>query len=298
MENISDMSVDKDHILRISLRQGRLRALIATAKDTVQEAHQRHDTSAVASAALGRLLIAGGMMGTFLKEKEDLITLRIKADGPLGGALVTANNQGEVKGYVGNPHAEVANYGNGKLNVAGVIGQGHLTVTRDGYGEPYQSTVALQSGEVAEDITYYFAQSEQTPSVVALGVLVERDLSIRAAGGFIVQLLPGADEEDICFLEERLRDLPAVTSLLDQGLQPKDIALRLFAPEDFQVLERLPLTFTCHCNRQRVEKALISLGKEELAAMIAEDGEAEINCHFCNSTYVFSNDELQTLCEN
>lgn len=287
-----------DYIVRATAGNGSIRAFAATTRDLVQKAREIHHTSPVASAALGRLLTAAAMMGSMLKGEKDLVTLQIRGDGPLQGAVVSGDCRGQVKGYVFNPNMEVPDKYPGKLDVGGAVGAGYLSVIKDiGMREPYAGRIQLVSGEIAEDLTYYFAQSEQTPSAVGLGVLVETDTSIRRAGGFMIQLLPGAEEGLVEKLEERLGAVPYVTDLLDEGKTPEEILELLLGGMDLRILDRLPATFSCNCSRQRVEKALISIGREELEKIIQEDGKANLHCHFCAKEYDFTKDELLRLLE-
>lgn len=288
-----------DYQIRLTAANGEIRAFIASTRDTVNTAASLHQTSPVMSAALGRLLTATVMMGTMLKDDKDMITAGIRADGPAGGLLATADRHGHVKGYVGNPAADVPKRPDGKLNVGGVIGKGRLTVSKDmGSREPYNSTVALRSGEIAEDFTYYFAQSEQIPSAVALGVLVDVDYNIRQAGGLIVQLMPGASEATITYLEEKLQDLGALTDRFDAGQTPETLAEDLFGEIGYQLLEQTPLSWQCNCSRDKTEKALIAIGHKELSTLLAQDGKADLECHFCTASYHFSADDLQALIDS
>lgn len=288
-----------DYQIRLTAANGEIRAFIASTRDTVNTAASLHQTSPVMSATLGRLLTATVMMGTMLKDDKDMITAGIRADGPAGGLLATADRHGHVKGYVGNPTADVPKRPDGKLNVGGVIGKGRLTVSKDmGSREPYNSTVALRSGEIAEDFTYYFAQSEQIPSAVALGVLVDVDYSIRQAGGLIVQLMPGASEATIAYLEEKLQDLGALTDRFDAGQTPEALAEDLFGEIGYQLLEQTPLSWQCNCSRDKTEKALIAIGRKELNTLLAQDGKADLECHFCTASYHFSADDLQALIDS
>lgn len=289
----------KDQILRVTAADGMIRGFFADTRDTVNRAADIHRTTPVMSAALGRLLSAGVMMGLMLKNEDDLITLAIKSSGAAGGILVTADHRGRVKGYANNPGAEAELKANGKLNVSGVVGAGDLTVIKDmGLKEPYVGKTELQTGEIAEDIAYYFAQSEQTPSVVSLGVLVDVDYSIRQAGGFILQLMPGASDEIVEFLEQKVRELNGITTLYEEGQTPETLAERLFFDVGYTVLERVPVEFYCNCSRERVEKALVAIGKTELEKILAEDKKASVNCHFCNKQYDFSQLDLESLIQD
>jgi len=288
-----------DYIVRGLAANDTIRMFAATTRDLVQHAREVHHTSPVASAALGRMLTASAMMGVMLKGEKDLLTLQIRGTGPLQGVLATADSKGNVKGYVFQPNVEVPDKCKGKLNVSEAIGAGFLTVTRDvGLKEPYAGQIELVSGEIAEDLTYYFTQSEQTPSAIALGVLVDTDTSIKQSGGFIIQLLPDAPEENIIQLEENLGKLPAITTLLEEGKTPEDILKIVFEGMDLQITERVPTQFYCNCTRERVEKALISIGEVELEKMIHEDKKANLHCHFCGKEYDFDEQDLNTLLNN
>ena len=287
-----------DYIVRATAGDGSIRAFAATTRGLVQKAREIHHTSPVASAALGRLLTAAAMMGSMLKGDKDLVTLQIRGDGPLQGIVLSGDCCGRVKGYVFNPNVELPDKYPGKLNVGGAIGAGYLDVIKDiGMREPYAGRIELVTGEIAEDLTYYFAQSEQTPSAVGLGVLVETDTSVRRAGGFMIQLLPGADEGMVSRLEEKLRHVPYVTDLLDAGKTPEEILELLLGDMGLRILDRLPASFSCNCDRQRVEKALISIGREELEKIIEEDGKANLHCHFCAKEYDFTKSDLLCLLE-
>ncbi len=287
-----------DYIVRATAGDGSIRAFAATTRGLVQKAREIHHTSPVASAALGRLLTAAAMMGSMLKGDKDLVTLQIRGDGPLQGIVVSGDCCGRVKGYAFNPNVELPDKYPGKLDVGGAIGAGYLDVIKDiGMREPYAGRIELVTGEIAEDLTYYFAQSEQTPSAVGLGVLVETDTSVRRAGGFMIQLLPGADEGMVSRLEEKLRHVPYVTDLLDAGKTPEEILELLLGDMGLRILDRLPASFSCNCDRQRVEKALISIGREELEKIIEEDGKANLHCHFCAKEYDFTKSDLLCLLE-
>lgn len=287
-----------DHMIRATAAQGQIRAFGATTRDLVETARASHNTSPVATAALGRLLTAGVMMGSMMKNDRDLLTLKIQGDGPIGGITVTADAKGNVKGYVNNPMVALPCNDKGKLDVAGALGIGVLSVIRDvGLKEPYVGQTILVSGEIAEDLTYYYATSEQTPSSVALGVLMNKDNTVRQAGGFMIQLMPGASEEVIGTLEERIGGISSVTSLLDEGMGPAQILENLLSGMDPEITDRMYARFFCGCTRQRVEKALVSIGKQELKDMIQEGRPIEMNCHFCNKRYEFSVEELRLLLE-
>ena len=283
-------------MIRATAAQGQIRAFAASTRDLVEQARAGHNTSPVATAALGRLLTAGVMMGSMMKNQQDLLTLKIQGDGPIGGLTVTADANGNVKGYVNNPLVMLPCNDKDKLDVAGALGIGVLSVIRDvGLKEPYVGQTILVSGEIAEDLTYYYATSEQTPSSVALGVLMNKDNTVRQAGGFMIQLMPGATEEVIGKLEERIGAISSVTSLLDEGMSPEQILEELLAGMDVEFTDRMDVRFYCGCTRKRVEKALVSIGKKELEDMICEGKPIEMNCHFCNAAYEFSVEELKEL---
>ena len=285
----------KDYIVRATAGDGQIRAFAATTGNLVEEARKRHDTSPVATAALGRLLTAGAMMGGMMKNETDVLTLQIKGDGPLGGITVTADAKGDVKGYVDHPEAMMPPK-NGKLDVGGAVGIGLLNVIKDmGLKEPYVGQVALQTGEIAEDLTYYFAASEQVPSAVGLGVLMNKDNTVRQAGGFIVQLMPFAEESTIAKLEENVQKITSVTNLLEEGHTPESLLEKVLEGFDMEINEKVPTEFYCNCSRERVEKALISIGRKELNEMIQEGKSIEMNCHFCNKNYEFTVEELKEI---
>ena len=284
----------KDYMVRATAANAQIRAFACTTKNLVEVARQAHNTSPVMSAALGRLLSAGAMMGSMLKGEKDLLTLQIKGDGPGGGVTVTADANGNVKGYVDVPDVILPANALGKLDVSGAMGKGYLQIIRDlGLKEPYVGKIELQSGEIAEDLTYYFAVSEQIPSSVGLGVLMEKDNTVKQAGGFIIQLMPFATEEVISRLEENLSKMTSVTKMLEEGNSPERMLQIILDGFDVEFTEEKPVQFYCNCDKERVEKALISVGKKELQAMI-DDGETiEVNCHFCNTNYGFTVDELK-----
>lgn len=287
-----------DYIIRATAANGQIRAFAATTKDTVETAKNAHNTSPVATAALGRLLTAGAMMGVMMKGDKDLLTLRMEGDGPIGGLLVSADSKGHVKGYAFNPEVMLPPNAKGKLDVGGALGIGVLSVIRDiGLKEPYVGQTILVSGEIAEDLTYYYATSEQIPSSVALGVLMNKDNTVRQAGGFIIQLLPGASDEMIDKLEARLDEFASITSLLDEGKTPEEILDELLGEFGLEILDKMPTGFVCNCEKSRVAKAIISLGKKEIAEMIEEGKPIEVSCHFCNKLYTFTVEELKEMLE-
>ena len=285
----------KDYIVRATAGDGQIRAFAATTGNLVEEARKRHDTSPVATAALGRLLTAGAMMGGMMKNETDVLTLQIKGDGPLGGITVTADAKGDVKGYVDHPEAMMPPK-NGKLDVGGAVGIGLLNVIKDmGLKEPYVGQTILQTSEIAEDLTYYFATSEQIPTSVALGVLMEKNNTVKQAGGFIIQLMPFASEELISDLEKRLGEFTSITALLDQGMEPLDIVKQIFEGYNVEVTDTIPTKWHCNCSKERFSQAVISLGKKEIANLLADNKPIEVNCQFCNSSYTFSPEELENM---
>jgi molecular chaperone Hsp33 len=288
----------EDYIIRMSAGNGSVRAFFAYTKNTVGQAQRLHSLSPVATAALGRLLTGAAIMGAMLKNDQDILTITAKGDGPLKGIVVTADNKVNVKGYVYEPIVDLPLKPSGKLDVGGAIGQGVLTVIKDmGLKEPMSGQVPLVSGEIADDLTYYFAKSEQIPSSIALGVLVDTDYSCKEAGGFIIQLMPDTPEEVISAIEKKLPYLEPVTTLLDKGNSPEDIMKMILGDLDIIFYEKTPVNFKCDCDRTRVEKALISVGKEELKDMLENDKNANLRCHFCNKEYDFTENDLKELLE-
>ena len=285
-----------DYIIRATAANDQIRAFAAVTTEMVETAREHHNTSPVATAALGRLLTAGAMMGSMMKGEKDVLTLQIKAGGPLQGITVTADSQGNVKGYVGNPDVCIPANSKGKLDVAGAVGPGFLTVIKDmGLKEPYSGQVMLQTCEIAEDLTYYFATSEQVPSSVGLGVLMEKDNTVKQAGGFIIQLMPFTDDEVINKLEENLKKVNSVTNLLEEGHTPESLLEKVLEGFDVQINEKMDTRFHCNCSKERVAKALISIGRKELNEMIQEGKPIEMNCHFCNTNYNFTVEELKEI---
>lgn len=284
-----------DYMVRATAAEGQIRAFAATSKELVEKARQIHETSPVVSAALGRLLTGGVMMGAMLKGERDMVTLQVSGDGPIRGLTVTADSKGNVKGYAIEPQIMLPPSPAGKLDVGKAVGAGSLRVVKDmGLKEPYVGQTVLQTGEIAEDLTYYFAASEQVPSSVGLGVLMEKNNTVRQAGGFILQLMPFASEEVIEELERRLREFPSVTAVLQEGRSPEEM-LGMLLGESLSVTDTMPIRFHCGCDKQRVERAIISIGKKDVEEMIAEGKEIEVNCHFCNTFYHFSVEELKEL---
>ena len=285
-----------DYIIRATAANDQIRVFAAVTTEMVETAREHHNTSPVATAALGRLLTAGAMMGSMMKGEKDVLTLQIKAGGPLQGITVTADSQGNVKGYVGNPDVCIPANSKGKLDVAGAVGPGFLTVIKDmGLKEPYSGQVMLQTCEIAEDLTYYFATSEQVPSAVGLGVLMNKNNTVRQAGGFIVQLMPFAEEEVISRLEQNVQKINSVTNLLEEGHTPESLLEKVLEGFDMQINEKMDTRFHCNCSKERVAKALISIGRKELNEMIQEGKPIEMNCHFCNTNYNFTVEELKEI---
>ena len=283
----------KDYIVRATAGEGQVRAFAATTRELVEEARGRHNTSPVATAALGRLLTAGTMMGSMMKNDTDVLTLQIKADGPLAGITVTADANGNVKGYVENPNVVIPPK-NGKLDVGGAVGIGLLNVIKDmGLKEPYVGQTILVTSEIAEDLTYYFANSEQVPSSVGLGVLMNKDNTVRCAGGFIVQVMPFVTDEVLNKLEENIKKICSVTSMLDAGDTPEQMLGHVLDGLDMVVTDTLETKFACNCSHERIEKAIISVGKKDIQEMIDAGEEVEVKCHFCNTAYKFTVEELK-----
>ena len=283
-----------DYIVRATAAEGQIRAFAATTREMAETARKAHDCSPVATAALGRLLTAGAMMGVMMKGDKDVLTLQIKGEGPIGGLTVTADSHGNVKGYAEDPQVMLPANLAGKLDVGGAVGPGILYVIKDlGMKEPYVGQTELQTGEIAEDLTYYFAASEQVPSSVGLGVLMEKNNTVKQAGGFIIQLMPFTDEIVIEALEAKIAQVRPVTAMLDDGMTPEQILEELLGELGLEINDTLPTQFHCSCSKERVSKALISVGAKELQSMIDDGKEIEVNCHFCNTNYSFSVDELK-----
>ena len=284
-----------DYIGRATAADNQIRAFAATTRDMVETAREHHETSPVATAALGRLLTAGAMMGSMMKNDTDMLTLQIRADGPLGGITVTADAHGDVKGYVLNPDVMLPPK-NGKLDVGGAVGIGLLNVIKDmGLKEPYVGQTILVTSEIAEDLTYYFANSEQVPSSVGLGVLMEKDNTVRRAGGFIIQLMPFAEDKTIDKLEENLKKVTSVTELLDKGYTPEQLLEELLGDLGLEITDTIPTRFYCNCSKERVEQAVVSIGRKDIQEMIDEGEDIEVKCHFCNTAYKYTIDELKEI---
>lgn len=285
-----------DYIVRATAGNGQIRAFAAYTKNVAEQARIAHNTSPVITAALGRLLTAGAMMGVTLKGDDDLLTLKINGSGPAKGLVVTADAKANVKGYALVPDVMLPPNVQGKLDVSGALGIGILSVIKDmGLKDPYVGQVELKTGEIAEDLTYYFATSEQVPSAVGLGVLMNKDNTVRQAGGFIVQLMPYADDKLIDALEAKITAMPSVTTLLDAGKSPEDLIEYLLGDFEPEILETIPTKFSCNCDKKRVEKALIAVGKKELDAMIRDGEDIEVKCQFCGKAYNFSIEELKEI---
>ena len=288
-----------DYIVRAVSTDGKIRAFAAITTEMASEAQKIHNTYPVATAALGRTLTAAAMMGSMLKGEKDTLTLQIKGNGPLGGIAAITDANANVKGYVHNPEVDLPPREDGKLDVGSAVGhQGYLGVIKDlGLKEPYAGQVELVSGEIAEDLTLYFAQSEQIPTAIALGVLVGIDPPVKAAGGFIIQLMPEADDAVAAKIEELVTNIPSVTNMIMDGLSGEDILKKVLDGFELNISERIPTKYYCGCTRERVERALISMGRQELQDMIDEQGSAEITCHFCPEVYQFEKEHLVDIME-
>lgn len=286
----------KDYIVRAIAANNQIRAFAATTRNVVETARAAHNTSPVATAALGRLLTAGAMMGSMMKNDTDILTLQIKCDGPIQGLTVTADVKGNVKGYVENPDVMLPPSKKGKLDVAAALDLGVLSVIKDmGLKEPYVGQTILTTSEIAEDLTYYFATSEQVPSSVGLGVLMEKDNTVKQAGGFIVQVMPFVDDAVVDKLEANIAKIDSVTAMLDKGYTPEKILETVLEGMDVEYTDTLPTQFACNCSKERVEKALISIGRKDIQEMIDDGKDIEMHCHFCNTSYQFNVDELKDI---
>lgn len=289
----------KDYIIRATDKSANIRVFIAKTTSLVEEARKIHNTTPTATAALGRTLTATVIMGNMLKNENESVSVQFKGDGPLKTILAVSNNKGEVKGYIGDPTIDLPLKSNGKLDVGNAVGtNGKLIVIRDlGLREPYIGQSNLVTGEIAEDLTHYFAYSEQQPSAVALGVIVDKDLSVKASGGFIIQVLPEADEEVIKKLENKLSNVEPISQLIDRGYTPEEILQHIFSDFEMNIKDKSDANYRCDCSLERIERALISIGKDELTKIIEEDGKAELSCHFCNKKYQFDEQQLTSLLE-
>ena len=287
-----------DYIIRGMAADKQVRFFAANTKELVEKARQIHNTSPIATAALGRLMTGTAMMGSMCKNDSDIVTVQIKGDGPMGGLVVTSDAKARVKGYVYNKDVMLPPNAQGKLDVGGAIGNGVLTVIKDlGLKEPYSGQTHLVSGEIAEDLTYYFAASEQIPTSVALGVLMNKDNTVRQAGGFIIQMMPYAEEETISKLEKKIAEFKSVTYALEHEHTPEKMMEDLLGDMDMKIYEKVPTQFHCNCSKERVEKAVISVGKDEIQSMIDDGEPIEVNCHFCNTHYHYSVDDLKRMLE-
>ena len=285
----------KDYIVRATAAGTQIRAFAAATTGVVETAREKHDLSPVASAALGRLLTGAAMMGSMMKNDTDVLTLQIRCSGPIGGLTVTADSHGDVKGHAVNPSVMLPPK-NGKLDVGGALGAGFLNVIKDmGLKEPYSGQTVLQTGEIAEDLTYYFATSEQVPSSVGLGVLMNKDNTVRCAGGFIVQVMPFVEEEVLQKLEANISRISSVTQMLDNGHTPEQMLEQVLEGLEVEFTDTLPTQFICNCSKNRIEKAIISIGEKEIREMIDDGEEIEVKCHFCDRAYHFTVEELKEL---
>lgn len=287
-----------DRFIRATAAGSHIRAFAVDSTQMAEKARKIHNTTPVMTAALGRLLSAGAMMGSMMKGDADIVTIQIKGDGPAKGLTVTADSKGNVKGLVSNPLVIIPDKAAGKLDVGGAIGNGILSVSMDlGLKEPYNGQVELQTGEIGDDLAYYFTVSDQTPSAVGLGVMVDKDRTVRHSGGFIIQLMPYAHEEVVAGLEEKIAGLESVTAMMEKGMGPDDILKEILGDMSLEILDEKPVRFHCDCSKDRMARALITLGKKELDELIAGGKPIEVKCHFCNSTYDFSVEELSQLRE-
>jgi molecular chaperone Hsp33 len=283
----------KDYLVKAYAFEGTVRLYAATTTNLVSHAQKIHDLWPTSAAALGRLLTSGVIMGAMYK-KDDELTIRVNGDGPIGGMVATTNAHGDVRGYISNPHVFLQ-YDSGKLNVGQAVGNGQIHVTKDlKVRDMFTSSSEIQTGEIAEDFAYYFTVSEQIPSAVGLGVLVNDDNSVLASGGFILQIMPGCKEETIKLIEKRLSTIKPVSQMIEEGLTPEQI-IEEITKGDHELLEELDLQYSCNCSREKFEKGLISLGKAQLEKIMNEDGQIETNCHFCNSKYHFDESQILSL---
>ncbi|MGY3749893.1 Hsp33 family molecular chaperone HslO [Vagococcus acidifermentans] len=286
-----------DYLVKALCYDGQIRAMAVRSTETVAEAKRRHKTWRGSSVALGRGMTGALLLGAMLKNEEKL-TVKIQGDGTGGAIIIDANAKGDVKGYIQNPQANLPSYQEGKINVRDIVGtNGSLTVIKDlGLKEPFSGQVPLISGELGEDFTYYLANSEQTPSSVGLSVLIDfEEESVKAAGGFVIQVMPGATDDTLTDIENRLKELPAISALLDEGKSPEGILESLFGADNIEILDTMPVQFKCDCSKERFAEALIAVGEKDLREMIEEDGGAEAVCHFCENKYYFTAEELEQL---
>lgn len=293
---MNTISKNSDYIVRATAANHQIRAFAILSTNTIEEARQRHNTSPIATVALGRLMSAGAMMGTMMKGDDDIITIQIKGDGPIGGLTVTADAKANVKGYVNNPEVMLPLNSAGQLDVEKALGIGVLSVIKDiGLKEPYVGDTILVTSDVTQDITYYFATSEQVPTSVGLSVIMSKDNTVKSAGGFIIQLLPDASEEIISALEKKIKEVKNVTTMLEHGYTPEQMLEELLGEFGLDILDKIPTQFYCNCSKERMSRALISIGRKELSSLIEEGRTIEVNCHFCGSHYNFDVEELKDL---
>jgi len=293
---MNTISKNSDYIVRATAANHQIRAFAISSTNTIEEARQRHNTSPIATVALGRLMSAGAMMGAMMKGDDDIITIQIKGDGPIGGLTVTADAKANVKGYVNNPEVMLPLNSAGQLDVEKALGIGVLSVIKDiGLREPYVGDTILVTSDVTQDITYYFATSEQVPTSVGLSVIMSKDNTVKSAGGFIIQLLPDASEEIISALEKKIKEVKNVTTMLEHGYTPEQMLEELLGEFGLDILDKIPTQFYCNCSKERMSRALISIGRKELSSLIEEGRTIEVNCHFCGSHYNFDVEELKDL---
>ncbi len=287
-----------DYIVRATAAENQIRAFAITSRELVEQSRIYHNTSPVITAAMGRLMSGASMMGVMMKGEKDILTLQIKCSGPAKGLTVTANSNGNVKGYPQVPDVMLPPNAKGKLDVGGAIDLGILSVIKDlGLKEPYIGQVALQTGEIADDLTYYFATSEQVPSAVGLGVLMNKDNTVKQAGGFIVQLMPFTDEKIISDLEKKIAEITSVTDLLEQGATPETLLEEVLGEFGVEINEKIPIEYQCDCSKERVTRAIASIGKKDIREMIDDQESIEVNCQFCDKHYVFTTEELEEIVE-
>ena len=285
-----------DYMIRATAADKQIRAFAITSRELTEEARKRHNSSPIVTAAMGRLMSGAVMMGSMMKGEKDLLTIQVKGDGPMRGLTVTADAKGNVKGYPYVPDVVLPTNAMGKLDVGGAIGSGSMNVIKDmGLKEPYIGQIALQTGEIADDLTYYFAVSEQVPSSVGLGVLMSKENTVAQAGGFIIQLMPFTTDETIDKLEKKLAEVTSVTALLAQGYTPEMILDKLLGEFGLEITDKMPVQFHCDCSKERVEKAIASISKEELQSIIDDGEPIEVNCDFCNTKYKFDINELKEI---
>lgn len=293
---MNTISKNSDYIVRATAANHQIRAFAISSTNTIEEARQRHNTSPIATVALGRLMSAVAMMGAMMKGDDDIITIQIKGDGPIGGLTVTADAKANVKGYVNNPEVMLPLNSAGQLDVEKALGIGVLSVIKDiGLKEPYVGDTILVTSDVTQDITYYFATSEQVPTSVGLSVIMSKDNTVKSAGGFIIQLLPDASEEIISALEKKIKEVKNVTTMLEHGYTPEQMLEELLGEFGLDILDKIPTQFYCNCSKERMSRALISIGRKELSSLIEEGRTIEVNCHFCGSHYNFDVEELKDL---